>query len=144
MPHRRHLAGKFPDERQEVFVHDQHHVFRMIDRIQDLGGRQPPVDRMKHVPRHGDRKITLQIPVAVIIHNSYRFTAIQTQSQKDIRKASDTFIKTVIIVTNQILVDNLPLRLQHQGIVQQAFYQQREFAAGRDRRQFLYFHVTNR
>ena len=58
-------------------MYDQHGVFGMVDRMQDLRRRQTPVDGMQHISGHQDGKITFQVPVTVIIHHGNGFSPIR-------------------------------------------------------------------
>src|SRR5882724_13550814 len=55
------------DQWKKLDVHQQQLRTRMIEREQDLLGRQPDIDGLKRGAEHRDCKITLQITMAIPI-----------------------------------------------------------------------------
>ena len=62
-------APELLDEGQEVAVDQNYVVLGVIDRVQDLLGREARVDVAQHRAHHGHRKEALEIAVGVPVHH---------------------------------------------------------------------------
>ena len=89
----------------------------MIEREQNLLGRQTDIDGLKRGAEHRDCKIGFQVAVAIPIQHAHDIAATDAFRSETIRKAPDSFAQIAIGVAAEIAVDDLLIgRLCHRRV----------------------------
>ena len=105
------------DQRKKLDVHQQELGTRVIEREQNLLGRQPDIDGLKRGAEHRDCKIAFQIAVAIPIQYADDIAATDALRSETTRKPPDSFAQIAIGVAAEIAVDDLLIgRLCHRRV----------------------------
>src|SRR6266403_1807311 len=105
------------DQRKKLDVYQQQLGTRVIEREQDLLGRQPDIDGLKRGAKHRDRKIAFQIAVTIPIQYADHIAATDAHRSETTRKTPDSFAQIAIGVAAEIAVDDLLIsRLYHRRV----------------------------
>ena len=83
----------------EVLVHEQHRVLRVVDDIRELVGEEPDVDRVEDGPhaRHGE--IRLEVPVAVPPEGAHPFASLHTEARERVGQLRHADVVLGVVVT---------------------------------------------
>src|SRR6476661_4604882 len=95
------------DQRKKLDVHQQELGTRVIEREQDLLGRQPDIDGLKRGAQHRDGKIGFQVAVAVPVEHAHDIAATDAVRSETTRKTPDSFAQIAIGVAAEIAEDDL-------------------------------------
>ena len=74
-------------------MHQQCGILGMVDRVENLLGRQAYVDGMQHSADHRYREKALQVAMTIPIHHRDRITGTYPHSLKSAREALDPIEK---------------------------------------------------
>ena len=107
------------DQRDEILVHEDDVVLRVVDGVEDLIGREPHVDGMQHCAHHRDREEAFEIPGRVPVHHRDRRAALDTEGGEPRREAPDASPQLAVAVPASGSVDDLARRRDGQRAVQQ-------------------------
>ncbi len=129
--HRAHLGPDRLEQRQEVLVHEDQVVVRMIDRVENLLRRQAHVDAVKHGAHHRYREEALEVAVTVPVEHRYRISGAHPERFETGRQLPDAPAQCEVVVAHAIAIDDLAPGCIGQGRVQQLLDEQRVGVGGR-------------
>ncbi len=128
------------DDRHEVGVHEDDVVLRVVDRVQDLAGRQPDIDRVQNGANHGYGEKAFKIAMAVPVHDGDRVTGTNAEFRQGIGQSAETLAKCCIAVALLVCVDNLLVSCLCHRRMQEVPNQQRVVIGRGGRRRLLVCH----
>ncbi len=82
----RHALHELLHERREVGVEEQRLRLRVLERVDDLLGRQAHVDRLQNRAEHRNREIAFLVAMAVPIHHGDDIAAVDAERLQNVRQ----------------------------------------------------------
>jgi hypothetical protein len=110
------LFGRFEpvfdrfQQRQELFVDQNHIVFSVIDRVDQLLGGKPDVDRMKNRTHHGDGKETFEITMSVPIHHGHRLPRFNADAGQCVGQHSHPSAEIAVGIAYLVAINDFLIR----------------------------------
>ena len=104
---------------QKILMHQNGVVPGMVDRVEDLLGRQPHVDGVQRRPQHRNGKEAFQIAVAVVIHHRHHRALPQAQARQHRPQPRDPLAHLGISHLDLIAMGDALRRRRRQPGVQQ-------------------------
>ena len=95
------------EDRQELGVDEDDVVGRVVDRVQDLVGRDAHVDRVQHGAHHRHGEEALEIAVAVPVHHRDRGARLDAERGERRSEAADALGERCVRVADAVGVDDL-------------------------------------
>ena len=109
LPHRLEIQVNLVEDRQEVLVDDQDPVLRVIQRVEDLLGGEPDVDRVQHRTHHRNGEVRLEVAVAVELHRGHDVAGGDPQAAEPVREPADPLVQRAVGDAGAVAVDDLAL-----------------------------------
>ena len=119
------LATDLLDDRQEIGVHQQHIGVRIIERVQNLRGRQTHVHGEQCCTHHRHTEVRLEVTVAVPVHHRNGALAGDTQACHRVGELGDAAVEITVLVAHFTAIGDLLIAMQTHRIEQQLLDQQR-------------------
>ena len=119
------------EDRQELGVDDDDIVGRVVDRVQDLFGRNAYVDRVQHGAHHRHGEEALEIAVAVPVHHRDRRARLDAQRREGRGEAADTRGERFVRVADAVGVDDFLRRRLREAAGEDLAYRERRVVGRR-------------
>ncbi|MCY1331853.1 hypothetical protein D9M69_175280 [compost metagenome] len=119
------LRADLLDHRQEVRVHQHDRGAGIVERVEDLLGRQPHIDGEQRGPHHRHAEIAFQVAVAVPVHHGHGAAMADVQRSQRRGQLADAVAEIAEGVAHLAAVADLLVAVEAQGIGQQLLDQQR-------------------
>ena len=101
-------------------MHEQDVVLGVLDRVQDLLGREADVDGVQHRAQHRDGEERLEVAVAVVVHDRHRVARLHPQRRQRAREAVHPLAQVRVGVASKVTVDDLLGRIVHDRVLEDA------------------------
>jgi hypothetical protein len=103
----RELVQQAFDHRRELGIDRQHVRARMLERVEDLLGRQPHVHRHQRGGHHRHREIAFEVAVAVPVHHRHRVAGPDALPCQHVGEPADALAQAAVVVAPEVAVDDL-------------------------------------
>ena len=120
------LVADLVDDGQEVGVHQQHIGVGIVERVENLRGRQTHVHGEQCRAHHRHAEIAFQITVAVPVHHRHSAAGAHAQAFKRIGQLRDAAVEVAVGVAHLAAVGDLLIAMQAHRVEQQLLDEQRK------------------
>lgn len=124
---RRQFPADLFEHREEIRIHQQYIGLCVVQRVGNLLGRQAHVDGLQHAAEHRHGEKTLEIAMAVPVHDGDGVAGLQAELAQHVAQALDAHVEVGVSMAALIVeaVDNLLGGCGRHGGMQQLLDQQR-------------------
>ena len=103
----------------------------VVERVDDLLGREPPVHGLQRGAHAGDGEEALEVAVAVELHHRHDVAGLDPQAGEPVGEPADAAAEIAIAVTEPVAIDDFLVRRGGQRRQQQLLDEQRVAVCGR-------------